>query len=133
MLPDPPAGEDAFMDDLLKRGIPPGNYGFPDFNQHDHLPRKERMEKLKALYDRRPYGTLRVWGEMNMGVNMLLTFFFYLFTSAVIGYLGWATLPHGADTTAVLEIGGHKISADVVEKLSAWITRQVSRARRGTA
>jgi len=44
----------------------------------------------------------------------------------------YLTGPAGADTTAVLEIGGHNISADVVEKLSTWITRQVSRARRGT-
>jgi len=92
----PHGGEQELMDTITRLNLAPGNYGFPDFNQLDHLPRKERMEKLKALYDRRPYGTLRVWGEMNMGVNMLLTFLFYLFTSAVIAYLGWATLPHGA-------------------------------------
>jgi len=91
-----PAGrEQEFMDSITKLGIGPGNYGFPDFCQYDNLPRKERMEKLKALYDRRPYGILRVWGEMNMGVNMFLTFLFFLVTSAIIAYLGWAVMPAG--------------------------------------
>lgn len=94
--PIPAGREQELMDAITRLNITPGNYGFPDFCQHDNLPRKERMEKLKALYDRRPYGMLRVWGEMNMGVNMLLTFLYNLFTSAVIAYLGWATLPHGA-------------------------------------
>lgn len=92
-IPGGGAGEQEFMETITRMKIGPGNYGFPDFCQHDHLPRRERMEALKTLYDRRPMGLLRVWGEMNMGVNMLLTFLFYLFTSAVIGYLAWAALP----------------------------------------
>lgn len=103
----PHGGEQELMDAITRLNLAPGNYGFPDFNQHDHLPRKERMEKLKALYDRRPYGTLRVWGEMNMGVNMLLTFLFYLFTSAVIAYLGWATLPHGTESSTIVGVGAN--------------------------
>jgi hypothetical protein len=104
----PHGGEQELMDTITRLNLAPGNYGFPDFNQHDHLPRKARMEKLKALYDRRPYGLLRVWGEMNMGGNMLLTFLFSLFTSAVIAYLGWATLPHGSTTlnTTIVGSGG---------------------------
>jgi hypothetical protein len=90
----PGGREQELMDTITRMNIGPGNYGFPDFCQHDNLPRKERMEAMKALYDRRPMGLLRVWGEMNMGANMLLTFVFYLVTSAVIGYLGWAALPH---------------------------------------
>lgn len=101
----PGGREQEFMDTLTRMGIGPGNYGFPDFCQHDALPRKERMEKMKALYDRRPMGVLRVWGEMNMGVNMAVTFMFYLFTSAVIGYLGWAALPHGSPTATLPGVG----------------------------
>lgn len=87
--------EQEFMDTITRLNLGPGNYGFPDFCQHDALPRKERMEALKKLYDRHPQGTLRVWAPVNMGVNMFLTFLFYLVTSTVIAYLAWATLPHG--------------------------------------
>ncbi len=87
--------EQELMDTITRLGLKPGNYGFPDFCQHDALPRKERMEALKKLYDRHPQGLLRVWGPMNMGVNMLVTFLFYLVTSTVIAYLAWAALPHG--------------------------------------
>lgn len=93
--PIPGGREQEFMDTITRMNIPPGNYGFPDFCQHDNLPAKERRAAQKALYDKRPMGTLRVWGEMNMGVNMLATFFFYLVTSTVIAYLAWAALPHG--------------------------------------
>ncbi|HZW07400.1 MAG TPA: hypothetical protein VFF65_09765 [Phycisphaerales bacterium] len=102
--PVPGGREQELMDAITRMSIPPGNYGFPDFCQHDKLPRKERMAAMKALYDRRPMGLLRVWGEMNMGVNMLLTFVFYLVTSAVIGYLAWATLPQGAPFAKVFQV-----------------------------
>lgn len=91
-LPGGQKGEQEMMDTVTRMGIKPGNYGFPDFCQHDTLPRKERMEALKALYDKHPQGLLRVWAPVNMGVNMVLTFLFYLATSTVIGYLAWAAL-----------------------------------------
>lgn len=94
-MPGGSGGEQEFMDTITRLNISPGNYGFPDFFQADHLPRKERTEALKALYDKHPQGLLRVWAPTNMGANMLLTFAFYLVTSALIGYLGWAALPHG--------------------------------------
>ena len=94
-LPGGQAGEQQFMDTITRLNIRPGNYGFPDFCQHDSLPRKERMEALKALYDKHPQGLLRVW-RPTMGANMGLTFAFYLVTSTVIAYLGWAALPHSA-------------------------------------
>lgn len=97
----PGGREQELMDTIERLKIGPGNYGFPDFCQHDALPRKERMEALKALYDRRPQGLLRVWAPVNMGVNMALTFAFYLVTSVVIGYLGWAALPHGPGVGSV--------------------------------
>ncbi len=102
----PGGQEQEFMDTITRMNIRPGNYGFPDFCQHDNLPRKERMEALKALYDKHPQGLLRVWAPANMGVNMLLTFLFYLVTSTVIGYLGWAALPHGATALAIPGAGG---------------------------
>lgn len=99
-LPGGAAGEQAFMDAVTRFNIAPGNYGFPDFCQHNNLPREERRAAQRALYDKRPQGLLRVWAPANMGVAMLLTLLFYLVTSAVIAYLGWAALPHGASSGA---------------------------------
>lgn len=92
--------EQEFMDTITRMGIKPGNYGFPDFCQHHNLPREERMKATKALYDKHPQGLLRVWAPTNMGLNMLLTFLFYLVTSAVIGFLAWTALPHAGATVA---------------------------------
>jgi hypothetical protein len=104
-IPGGAEGERAFMDAVTRLNIRPGNYGFPDFCQHDALPRKERMEALKALYDRHPQGLLRVWAPTNMGLNMALTFLFYLVTSTVIAYLAWAALPHALTTAAAAGSG----------------------------
>ncbi|HYE03098.1 MAG TPA: hypothetical protein VD963_07665 [Phycisphaerales bacterium] len=87
--------EREFMDTITRLNIRPGNYGFPDFCQHGKLSPEERKKAMKALYDTHPQGLLRVWAPTNMGANMLITFLFYLVTSAVIAYLGWAALPHG--------------------------------------
>lgn len=117
-----PAGqEQAFMDTIKRMNIGPGNYGFPDFCQnHDkNLSREERRAAMKALYDRRPMGTLRVWGEVNMGMNMLLTLVFYIITSAVIAYLAWAALPHaaGALPTGVAPPGTASLGAPSAAKI----------------
>lgn len=102
-LPD----EQAFMDFVRQANIGPGNYGFPDFCQHDKLPREERVRAQKELYNKHPQGLLCVWAPTNMGANMLLTFAFFLLTSAVIAYLAWAALPHtGTSSTKVLQVVG---------------------------
>lgn len=105
-IPGGARGEQELMDTITRLNIRPGNYGFPDFCQHQNLPRKERMEAMKALYDKHPQGLLRVWAPTNMGANMLLSFLFYLVTSAVIGYLGWAALPHGGSVAGVPGVPG---------------------------
>ncbi len=86
-------GEKEFKETINRLNIQPGNYGFPDFHSCKGMSKEEKMK----LYDSRPMGLLRVWAPVNMGVNMLLTFLFYLITSTVIGYLGWAALPHTHD------------------------------------
>lgn len=102
----PDGREQEFMGTITRLNIRPGNYGFPDFCQHDSLPRGERMEALKALYDKHPQGLLRVWAPTNMGLNMLLTFLFYLVTSAAIAYLTWAALGRGASVGKVVQVAG---------------------------
>lgn len=121
-IPGGESGEREFMDVLRRMNLSAGTYGFPDFCRHDALPRAERMQAMKALYDTRPMGILRVWGEMNMGVNMLLTFAFYLVTSAVIASLAWAALAPlgpGAGSGAMLAAGGAEPSFGRVFQITA--------------
>lgn len=93
---DPIPQEQEFMDAVTRLNIRPGNYGFPDFCQHHKLPPEERKKAMKELYNRHPQGLLRVWAPTNMGLNMFLTFLFYLVTSTVIAYLAWSALPHSS-------------------------------------
>ena len=101
---DPLPNEREFIDAITRLNIRPGNYGFPDFCQHDALPAQERRKALKALYDTHPQGQLRVWAPTNMGAAMLLTVLFYLVASAVIASLGWAALPHRAAETSFWKV-----------------------------
>jgi hypothetical protein len=123
-LPGGEKGEQEMMDTVTRMGIKPGNYGFPDFCQHDKLPRKERMEALKVLYDKHPQGLLRVWAPVNMGVNMALTFLFYLVTSAVIGYLAWAAL--GASVGGLKSVAGEVVANGAAEDHAFWRVFQVT-------
>lgn len=89
--------EREFIDAVERMGIPPGNYGFPEFRRCEGL----SNEQKQAMWDemqKRPIGLLRVWGPIRMGQSMLLTFLVFLVVSALIGYLGWSALPHGGAT-----------------------------------
>lgn len=97
--PIPEGREQEFMDTITRLNIRPGCYGFPDFFQCKNLPAAERKQAMREIYNRHPQGLLRVWSPTNMGLNMALTFLFYLVTSAAIAYLAWAALPH-AETVA---------------------------------
>lgn len=84
--------EKEFIDTLSRMGIPPGDYGFPEFRKAEGLSKDQK----KALWDemqKMPMGILRVWGPINMGRNMLLTFLICLAVSVLIGYLGWNAFP----------------------------------------
>jgi hypothetical protein len=94
--------EQDFTDTIRRLNLKPGNYGFPDFQKCKSLPKEEKAKFFKD-WDKNPSGLLRVWAPANMGVNMFMTFLFYLVTSVVLAYLGWIVLPHGgsvATTTA---------------------------------
>jgi len=86
----------AWVTSAVKRmGIPPGSYGFPEFRRLEGLSKAEKQAKWDEM-QQSPIGLLRVWGPINMGRNMLLTFVVSLAASILIGYLGWHALPHGA-------------------------------------
>ncbi|HLO40607.1 MAG TPA: hypothetical protein VK176_06250 [Phycisphaerales bacterium] len=87
-------GEQEFIENLKRMGIPPGNYGFPEFRRCDGMS-KEEKHKLWDEMQKNPMGLLRVWGPISMGRNMLLTFIVILITSTLLGYVGWNSLGQG--------------------------------------
>ena len=87
--------EDEFIATVKRMGIPPGSYGFPEFRRLEGLTGEEKRAKWDEM-QQRPIGLLRVWGPISMGRSMTLTFVVFLAASALIGYLGWNALPHGA-------------------------------------
>ena len=99
-------GEQNFIDTIKRMGIPPGNYGFPEFRKCEGMTKEQKVAKWEEM-QHSPMGLLRVWGPISMGRNMLLTFLVYLLVSVLAGYLGWTTLPHsGAEFTKVMQVLG---------------------------
>lgn len=88
--------ENKFIDALERMSIPAGTYGFPEFRRAKGLSKDEKMALWENM-QKRPMGLLRVWGPINMGRNMVLTFLIYLLTSTLIAYLAWNALPHAGD------------------------------------
>lgn len=89
-IPGSAGGEDGFMDDLRKRGIPPGNYLFPDFRD----PASMKSEKVQKALEHGPVGHLSVWKTpLTMADKMVGTFVVYLVASALIAYLTRIALP----------------------------------------
>jgi len=98
-LPD----EDAFIDFLRQRGVPPGNYVFPDFRGQE----KMKSEKVCKILETGPVGHLSVWPTpLTMGGKMVATFFVYLAVSVVIAYLTRVALPGAASFGQVFRIAG---------------------------
>lgn len=94
--------ESTFLDTLRSQAIPPGVYNFPNVCSHKEAKTPEAQER----WAKGPTGLLRVWGPMNMGKNMVLTFLFFLVVSAMIAYLGSACLPRGASFAKVFQVLG---------------------------
>jgi len=93
--------EDGFMDYLLRRGIKPGNYLFPDFRTSAQL-KSPKVEKALA---EGPVGHLSVWKTpVTMGDKMIGAFIVYLVVSALIGYLSRVALPGPAPFAKVFQI-----------------------------
>jgi len=78
-LPD----EDGFRGFVKSASIPPGSYMFPFCDSHSAAGKAE----MKAKWESGPTGILRVWGKVNMGRNMALTFLVFLAVSYLIAYL----------------------------------------------
>ena len=100
-LPAEGGGEDAFMDDLRRRGIKPGNYVFPDFRGRDAM----KSETVQKALQNGPVGHLSIWPTpLTMGGKMLGTFVVYLVVSILIAYLTRIALPPSATPTPSIKV-----------------------------
>jgi hypothetical protein len=85
------ADEAGFIAEMKKRGIGPGNYAFPNCADHSRM----KDPAIQELMKNGPVGFITfLRTPMSMGGNMIKSVLVYLAISTVIGYLGWATLPH---------------------------------------
>ncbi len=94
--------EDAALEALRGLSIPPGVYSFPHVKSHKEGQTPEAKEK----WSRGPMGLLRVWRPINMGRNMALTLVFFVVVSGLVGYVGSACLPRGAEFMKVWQVLG---------------------------
>jgi hypothetical protein len=97
--------EQEFIDTIKRMGIPPGSYGFPEFRKCQGMDKQQKQAKWEEM-QKNPMGLLRVWGKINMGRSMLLSFLVFLVVSVLVGYLGWMTLPHGGPSVGGVSVGG---------------------------
>jgi hypothetical protein len=95
--------EQGFIEALKSWNLPPGNYGFPDFQKCKD---KSIPADQKPKWGEGPMGLLRVWGPTSMGGNMLWTFLTFLVVSALIAYLGSAALRPGDSFAHVFQVLG---------------------------
>jgi hypothetical protein len=97
-LPD----EDAFVQAIRDLGLTPGNYIFPHAASRAQEKDPAYIQRMKEGH----VGLLSLWGRVNMGRNMLLSFLAYLAASFLIAYLGWVALQPGADFMHVFRVLG---------------------------
>lgn len=94
--------EDALIAAVRGLGLRPDAYSFPHPRSKAECKDPKFMEKWKSG----PAGVLHVWGPVNMGRNMALSFVVYLMVSLLVGYIGANAIPRGAGFGHVLQVLG---------------------------
>lgn len=89
--------EEEFLKTVRESGVSPGNYMFPGCDSHKEANTPEHQAKWKAG----PCGVITVFGNVNMGRNLGLTFVYFLVVSFCLAYLSTLALKPGADFMAV--------------------------------
>jgi hypothetical protein len=84
--------EDEFLEAVRGVGLPTGSYMFPGCG----TPAEMRSEEYQRKYEAGPRGVMTVLAPTNMGVNLTLTFIYFLGVSFCLGYLATLALPRGA-------------------------------------
>jgi hypothetical protein len=91
------AREDKFMEAVRECGVSPGSYMFPGFDSMEEMKSAEYAAKEKAG----PHGIMTVFGPINMGRNLGLTFVYFLVVSFCLAYLTTLAIKPGADFMTV--------------------------------
>ncbi len=89
--------EDDFLRGARDCGLQPGSYMFPGCNSKQEMSSPEYKAKMEAG----PSGIMTVFGKMNMGRNLGLTFVYFLVVSFCLAYLSTLAIKPGADFMTV--------------------------------
>lgn len=92
--------EDALMQLLEEKNVPPGNYLFPYAGNPKEQSDKEYVER----YTSGPRGQLNVYAMPNMAANMGLTIVYFLVTVLTIGYITHVACPPGVEETSFMKV-----------------------------
>lgn len=85
-------GEDELLKTARAINLAPGNYMFPAAETPSEMKSPEHQQKWKEG----PRGVMTVFGDVNMGQNLALTFLYFLVVSFCIAYLATIAVPRGA-------------------------------------
>lgn len=88
--------EDAVMATAAK--VPVGNYMFPCAKSMEEM----KSEEFQKKYDSGPRGILTILPKANMGLNLGLTFLYFIAISFLLAYLSSMVLPPGTEFAKVL-------------------------------
>jgi hypothetical protein len=85
--------EDSFLGAVRPLNLAPGSYMFPGCNSQAEMQNPEYKQKV----EQGPIGIMTVFGKVNMGRNLGLTFLYFLAVSFCIAYLGTIGIDSGAE------------------------------------
>jgi hypothetical protein len=89
--------EDEFLQHVRQYGIQRGSYMFPGCSSAAEMKSPEYAQK----WEQGPTGIMTVYGRVNMGKNLALTFLYFLVVCFVIAYLASIGIERGADFMTV--------------------------------
>jgi hypothetical protein len=85
--------EDAFLSAVRGMSIPQGSYMFPNCD----TPEEMKSAEFQRKHEQGPVGIMTVFGKVNMGRNLGLTFLYFVGVSFCLAYLGTIGLSTGAE------------------------------------
>lgn len=98
-LPD----EKTFTNAIATMNLPAGLYMWP----HNCTADGKAVEDAQARFAAGPWGSINVIGKApNFGMNLLLTFSFYMVVNVFVGYLTLQARPFGTSFIPVFQVAG---------------------------
>ena len=94
--------EGSFLQAIRDLGLGRGQYVFP----HAMTPEGAKDPDARARLEEGPIGSLIIRDMPNLGKNLVRYFAFTLFISFMVAYIGYASIPAGAEYTHVFRVLG---------------------------